>query len=148
MPAIFSELRTSGIGDATIRQLLDMTTGLSYTEDYVDQKSHAWELSRAGGFLARPPDYHGPESFFDYLKTLTKAGPHGEKFLYKTVNTDALGAVLRRVTGKSLSDLLHDRLFARLGAEYDAFFTVDPTGAEFAGGGLNLTLRIWRASAS
>jgi hypothetical protein len=135
------ELRTSGIGDATIRQLLDMTTGLSYTEDYVDQKSDAWELSRAGGFLARPPDYRGPESFFDYLKTLTKAGPHGEKFSYKTVNTDALAAVLRRVTGKSLSDLLRDRLFAPLGAEYDAFFTVDPTGAEFAGGGLNLTLR-------
>ncbi len=60
---------------------------------------------------------------------------------YKTVNTDALAAVLRRVTGKSLSDLLSDRVFSRLGAEHDAFFTVDSTGAEFAGAGLNLTLR-------
>jgi CubicO group peptidase (beta-lactamase class C family) len=135
------ELRSSAIGDATIRQLLDMTTGLDYTEDYTDPNSPVWELSRAGGFLARPQDYRGPESFFDYMGTLKKAYPHGEKFAYKTVNTDALGAVLRRVTGKSLSALLSERVFSRLGAEHDAFFTVDSTGAEFAGGGLNLTLR-------
>ena len=57
------------------------------------------------------------------------------------MNTDTLGAVLRRVTGRPLSELLRERIFSRLGAEHDAFFTVDPTGAEFAGGGLNLTLR-------
>ena len=92
-----------------------MTTGLDYTEDYVDPKSPVWELSRAGGFLARPPDYRGPESFFDYLRTLRKSTPHGEKFAYKTVNTDALGAVLRRVTGKSLSELLQ-RAYLLLGS--------------------------------
>jgi CubicO group peptidase (beta-lactamase class C family) len=135
------ELRDTGVGDATIRQLLDMTTGLDYSEDYADPKSPVWDLTRAGGFLARPPDYRGPESFFDYLKTVKKAKPHGQTFAYKTVNTDTLGAVLRRVTGRPLSELLRERVFSRLGAEHDAFFTVDPTGAEFAGGGLNLTLR-------
>lgn len=135
------ELQQSGIGDATIRQLLDMTTGLDYTEDYTDPNSPVWALCRAGGFLPRPADYHGPESFVEYFKTVKKAIPHGEKFAYKTVNTDTLGAVLMRVSGKSLSGLLQDRIFGRLGAEHDAFFTVDPTGAEFAGGGLNLTLR-------
>jgi CubicO group peptidase (beta-lactamase class C family) len=49
--------------------------------------------------------------------------------------------VLRRVTGRSVSALLQERIFAKLGPEQDAFFTVDPTGAEFAGAGLNLTLR-------
>jgi CubicO group peptidase (beta-lactamase class C family) len=135
------ELDGSALGDATIRQLLDMTTSLDYTEDYVDPNSPVWHYSRAGGFLARPPDYRGPESFFDYLKTLRKSSPHGQRFVYKTPNTEALGAVLRRVTGKSLSELLEARIFSRLGAEYDAYFTVDPTGAEFAGDGLNLTLR-------
>jgi CubicO group peptidase (beta-lactamase class C family) len=135
------ELRSSALGDATIRQVLDMTTALDYTEDYVDPDSPVWHYSRAGGFLARPPDYRGPESFFDYLKTLRKSGPHGQRFVYKTPNTEALGAVLRRVTGKSLSELLETRIFSRLGAEHDAFFTVDSTGAEFAGGGLSLTLR-------
>jgi CubicO group peptidase (beta-lactamase class C family) len=135
------ELRTSALGDATLRQLLDMTTSLDYTEDYSDAKSPTWQLSRAGGFRVRPPDYQGPESFFEFLKTLTKSGRHGAQFVYKTPNTDALAAVLRRITGTSLSELVQDRIFARLGAEHDAFFTVDPTGAEFGGGGLNLTLR-------
>ncbi len=135
------ELRASALGDATIRQLLDMTTGLDYSEDYADRKSAIWDLCRSGGFLARPSDYRGPESFFEYFGTLRKANPHGEKFAYKTVNTDVLGAVLRRVTGQSLCDLLSERIFARIGAEHDAFFTVDATGAEFAGAGLNLTLR-------
>jgi CubicO group peptidase (beta-lactamase class C family) len=135
------ELQPSGFGDATIRQLLDMTTGLDYTEDYTDPRSPVWEFARAGGFLARPADYRGPESFFDYLKTLRKSSTHGATFSYKTANTDALAAVLSRVTGKSISDLLGERIFTRLGAEHDAFFTVDSTGTEFAGGGLNLTLR-------
>lgn len=135
------ELATTGVGDATIRQVLDMTTGLAYTEDYVNSKADPWELSRAGGFMARPADYSGPETFFDYLKTLEKASPHGQQFSYKTVNTDTLGAVLKRVTGKSVTELLSERVFSQLGAEQDAFFTVDSTGVEFAGGGLNLTLR-------
>ena len=135
------EFQASGMGDATIRQLLDMTTGADYTEDYADLNSPVWALTRAGGFLARPPGYDGPESFFDYLLTLHKTRPHGEQFAYKTVNTDMLNAVLRRVTGQTLSTLLSERIFSRLGAEQDAYFTVDPTGVEFGGGGLNLTLR-------
>jgi CubicO group peptidase (beta-lactamase class C family) len=135
------ELRDTGLGDATVRQLLDMTTAPAYTEDYGDPTSTVWDMSRAGGFLARPPGYTGPESFFDYIKTIKKAGPHGAAFVYKTVNTDTLGAIMRRVTGQPLSQLLSERIFSWLGAEHDAFFTVDPTGAEWAGAGLNLTLR-------
>jgi CubicO group peptidase (beta-lactamase class C family) len=135
------ELANAGIGDATIRQLLDMTTGLDYTEDYNDPKSPVWDLARAGGFRVRPPDYGGAQSFFEYFGTVGNARPHGEVFAYKTVNTDVLGAVLRRVSGHSVSELLSERIFGRLGAEHDAYFTVDPTGADFAGGGLNLTLR-------
>lgn len=135
------ELREAGLGDATIRQLLDMTTAPAYSEDYTDPKSPVWNMSRAGGFLARPPDYQGPASLLDFIASIRKAGPHGAVFSYKTLNTDTLGAVLRRLTGKPLSDLLSERVFSLLGAEQDAFFTVDPTGAEWAGAGLNLTLR-------
>ena len=48
---------------------------------------------------------------------------------------------MRKVTGRPLAELLRDRLFARLGAEQDAYFLVDPVGVEFAGGGLHLSLR-------
>jgi len=135
------ELAPTGIGDATVRQLLDMTTGLTYTEDYTDPRSSVRDLSNAGGFRARPRDYRGPESYFQYFLTLMKAGTHGTRFGYKTVNTDVLAVVLARVSGRSLSDLLSERIYSRLGAEQDAFITVDSTGAEFAGGGLNVTLR-------
>lgn len=135
------EVRASGYADATIRQLLDMTTGLAYVEDYTDENSSVWEFSRAGGFRPRPAAYQGPDSFYAFIETLPKAGTHGERFTYRTVNTDALGWVMRRVTGARVSELLRERLWSRLGVEQDAYFTVDSTGVEFAGGGLNLTLR-------
>ena len=135
------ELENSGFADATMRQLLDMTTGLNYVEDYTDEHSSIWEFSRAGNFRPRPAGYQGPETFYSYIQTLEKQSAHGERFAYKTVNTDTLGWVLRRVTGRTVSELLHERLWSRLGVEQDAYFTVDPIGVEFAGGGLNLTLR-------
>jgi CubicO group peptidase (beta-lactamase class C family) len=135
------ELKESGFGDATIRQLLDMTTGLKYSEDYEDTHSPIVAFSIANGFLPRPAGYQGAQSSYAYLATLAKEYPHGERFSYKTVNTDALAWVMSRVTKKSLSELLRERLWSKLGMEQDAYFTVDPVGTEFAGGGLNLTLR-------
>ena len=135
------ELASSGFGDATIRQLLDMTTGLRFTEDYTDEHSTIWEFSRAGGFRPRPPGYHGPDSLYGFIRTVEKETPHGERFAYKTVNTDTLAWVMRRVTGRSVGDLVRDRVWSKLGVEEDAYFTVDETGVEFAGGGFNLTLR-------
>lgn len=135
------ELENSGYADATIRHVLDMTTGLKYVEDYVDQTSSIYEFSRAGSIRPRPPGYQGPETFYSYLQTLQKETAHGERFAYKTVNTDTLAWVMRRVTGQTMSELLHDRLWSQLGVEQDAYFIVDSIGVEFAGGGLNLTLR-------
>jgi hypothetical protein len=141
VPVYLPELASSGFADATIRHLLDMTTGLQYVEDYTDPNSSVWQLGRAGGLRPRPPGYQGPESFYDFIRTVVKETPHGERFAYKTVNTDTLACVLRRVTGRSVSELLRERLWSKLGVEEDAYFTVDQTGVEFAGGGLNLTLR-------
>jgi CubicO group peptidase (beta-lactamase class C family) len=141
IPQYLPELGAGGYGDATVRQLLDMTTGIDYVEDYTAEDSSIWSLTRAGGFRPRPPGYAGPENFYEYVQTLQKATSHGERFAYKTVNTDTLGWVLRRVTGHTVSELLRRHLWSRLGVEQDAYFTVDSTGVEFAGAGLNLTLR-------
>ena len=135
------ELKPSAFGDATIRQLLDMVTGLDYSEDYADANSPVWSLGRAAGFLPIPPGYTRPSTAYTYLVSLGKAGAHGDHFVYKTPNTDTLGWVLRRVTGQPLSELLRDRIHSKLGAEQDAYFLVDRTGVEFAGGGLHMTLR-------
>ncbi len=135
------ELKQSGFGDATIRQLLDMTTALDYSEDYNDANSPVWSLGRATGFLPIPPGYDRPDTAYTYVASLKKDGAHGDRFVYKTPNTDTLGWVLRRVTGQPLGELLRDRIYSKLGAEQDAYFLVDRTGVEFAGGGLHMTLR-------
>ena len=139
--AYVPELAASGIGNATLRQVLDMTTALHYSEDYTNPEAEIWQHGRAGGILSRPADYAGPQSFYDYLRTLRQAGPHGQAFAYKTVNTDVLGWILRRVTGVPLGELLRQRFWSQIGAEQDADLMVDSTGTEFAGGGLNCCLR-------
>lgn len=135
------ELKETAFGDATIRQLLDMTTGVRYSENYADPKAEIYEHIRAGNMIPRPPGYAGANTFYEFLVTLKKEGEHGQGFAYKTVNTDALGWIIRRVTGKSVSENLSERIWSRLGAEQDAYFTVDLVGNEFAGGGLNAALR-------
>ena len=135
------ELAGSGLGNATVRQVMDMTTAIEYSEDYTDPQAGAWQHGRAGGVIARPQGYVGPGSFYDFLRTLQQQGAHGEAFAYKTVNTDLLGWILRRVTGQRLNDMLSERLWAPLGCEQDARLLVDSAGTEFAGGGLNTCLR-------
>ena len=139
--AYVPELAGSGLGNATLRQLLDMTTSIHYSEDYTDPQAEIWQHGRAGGILPRTPEQIGPASFYEFLATLRQDGPHGKVFAYKTVNTDALGWVLRRVTGLPLGELLQQRIWAQLGAEQDGYLMVDSTGTEFAGGGFNCCLR-------
>lgn len=134
-------LAATGFAGATVGQALDMTTALDYSEDYADPRAGIWRHTQAGGVLPRPPGYDGPRSFSAFLRTVGAAGPHGQAFAYRTVNTDALAAVMRRVTGLDLAQHLSQRLWRPLGAEHDAFFTVDSEGTPFAGGGLNTTLR-------
>ena len=135
------ELRDSGFGDATVRQVMDMTVGIKYSEVYADPKADHWDFNRAGSWLPRPAGYHGPDSYYGYLPTIQKERPHGELFAYKTPNANVLGWIMHRATGKPLGELLQERIWSKLGAEQDAYFTVDSTGTEHAGGGLNLTLR-------
>ena len=138
---LIPELKSSAFGDATVRQVMDMTTALDYSEDYADPNAQVWTYAEAGSPLPKPESYTGPRSYFDYLQTVEKAGTHGEAFGYKTINSDALGWVIARATGKSVADLLSERIWSRIGAEREAFYTVDSTGTPFSGGGFNATLR-------
>lgn len=139
--AIIPELQGSAFGDATVKQILEMTTALRYSEDYADPNAEVWKYSAAGSTLPPPAGYTGPRSYYDYLQTVQKQGRHGEAFGYKTINTDALGWIIARRTGQSVAQLLQSRIWQRIGAEQDAYYTVDSTGTPFAGGGLNAGLR-------
>lgn len=139
--AIIPELKDSAFGDATVKQVLEMTTALRYSEDYADPNAEVWAYAAAGSTLPPPAGYTGPRSYYEYLQTVQKQGRHGEAFGYKTINTDALGWIIARRTGQSLAQLLQSRIWQRIGAEQDAYYTVDSTGTPFAGGGFNAGLR-------
>lgn len=138
---IIPELKESAFGDATIRQVMDMTTSLDYSENYSDPKADIWVYSKAASPLPKAPDYKGPNGYFEYLQTVRKDGAHGQSFGYKTVNTDVLGWIISRVTGQNLAKLLSERIWTKIGAEQDGYLTVDAKGTPFAGGGLSAGLR-------
>jgi CubicO group peptidase (beta-lactamase class C family) len=139
--SIVPELKGSAFGNATVRQVMDMTTALDYSEDYSDPEADIWIYSQAASPLPKPKDYAGPNGYFEYLQTVGQDGVHGEAFGYRTINTDALGWIISRVTGKDLAQLLSERLWARMGAERDGYMTVDAKGTAFAGGGLTASMR-------
>ncbi len=135
------ELNGTAYADATVRQVMDMTIGVRYSEAYADPTADIWNYARAGGMRARPADYAGPSSFYEYLVTLKKEGEHGIAFTYKTVNSEVLAWIVKRVAGVRLADLTSTQIWSKLGCEYDALYQVDSVGTEAGGGGLNTALR-------
>ncbi|MBK8307982.1 MAG: serine hydrolase [Gammaproteobacteria bacterium] len=136
------ELEDSGFGDATVQQVLDMTSAIAYSEVYDDPNSDIWRYGWVFGLWGAPPaGYDGPLTVYGYLPTLKKQGEHGHGFHYVTPNTDVLGWIIRRVTGKSVDHNIEEVLWQPLGAERDGYIWLDAGGTEMAGGGLNITAR-------
>ena len=135
------ELKDSAWADATVQQTLDMTTGVAYKEDFRDPSSGIFQYLHAAGLLPAPPTYTGPRTIPELLVTLKKEGEHGAGFKYKTVDTEVIGWLLQRVTGKSYATLLSERLWSRTGAQDDAYVWVDPIGTQITSVGFSATLR-------
>ena len=136
------ELKDSGYADATVRQVMDMTTAIKYSEDYNDPNAEIWAYSAAGNVF-RPINYHGPQNYYEYLATVKKLpdSEHGESFGYRTINTELLAWICSRVTGQGLAEMVSEMIWKPLGAHYDGYYQLDPSGIAFAGGGFDLNLR-------
>ncbi len=136
------ELADSAFAGATLRQVMNMTTGVAFDETYSDPNSDIWVYARASDAMPKPGSYDGPVGFLDFLVSLKrKEAEHGERFKYGTINTDVLGWVLSRATGQSVAELVEQRLWQPMGAELDAYYKNDALGIVHAGGGLNAGLR-------
>lgn len=135
------ELKESGFGDATIRQVMDMTTAVTFADDGVDFVSENLEYSMALGWRAQPDDYAGAKDSYDFLPTIKKSGEHGVRFAYLTPNTDVLAWLMKRLLNQSLAEIMQERIWSKLGAERDAFWIVESASAETAGSGLITTTR-------
>ena len=138
---ILPELKASAFGNAKVRNVMDMTTSFKYSEDYNDPTADVWVYSASGSPFPKPEGYKGPQTYYDYLQTVKPEGEHGQKFAYKTPNTDVLGWIVSRTAGKPFNELVSQRIWSRMGMEQSAFITVDSSGTPFVGGGLNCGLR-------
>lgn len=139
--AYIPELAGSGFGDATVRQLLDMTTSLDYNEDAPDAGAKMAQFALAAGMAPLPPGYDGPRTTFDLLKTVKKVAPHGERFDYQSVDTEVLALIIAKVTGERIDKALEKRIWSQLGTENDAHIVLDKAGSPRATGGMSATLR-------
>lgn len=112
-------LSESGYRNVTVKNLLQMSTGVRYSEDYGDPKSEAALLG-----AALPT---GNPSFKDYAQSIQPTStPPGTKFEYQSVNTQVLGLLLEKVTGKRLNEYTQEKLWKKIGSQSDAFFYESP----------------------
>lgn len=129
-----SEMKGSVYAGVTIRQLLTMSSGVKWNEDYTDPES---DVARLGRVM-----FDGePSPVLGYMRRLARAQPAGEAFKYSTGETDLAGYVLSRAVGMSMSDYLSKKIWAGYGMEQDAIWLTDSSGHERGGCCLNMTLR-------
>lgn len=135
------ELAGSGFGSASLGEVMDMTTGLDFSEVYTDPNSGIAAYARAGGLAPRAEGTGPAEGLYAFLQTVGGAGEHGKAFTYRSINTDVLAWAIQRATGERFETLLSNRIWGQLGVERDAHITCDAFGMPFAAGGLCTTLR-------
>lgn len=135
------ELETTAYRGATVQQVLDMTSGVVFDETYTAVDSHMAKMDAACGWKERR-DPSWPSNVWDLVLSLKTAEcAHGASFRYRSVEADVLAFMLERVAGMPLAELVSRELWAPMGAEQDAYFTVDPKGYALGNGGFNATLR-------
>ncbi|MEW5620804.1 serine hydrolase [Pseudomonas putida] len=135
------ELAGTAFDDATVRDLLDMKVGVDFEENYQASEGLMIAYRQAQGW--HPVDAttkaHDLRSFFSLLTG--RQGNHRDKFHYVSPNTDLLGWIIERATGRRYADLLSELLWRPIGAETNAYITVDRLGAPRCAGGICTTTR-------
>ena len=137
--AYVPEVAGSGYDGASVRDVLDMRTGVAFSEAYTSDDSEVRVMERSMGWAPRRPD--DPNGAYDYLTTLGTAGPHGAGFVYRSCDTDMLGWMCERAAGRRMADLISTLIWQPMGAEFDADITCDSVGTAVHDGGISATLR-------
>lgn len=130
------ELADSGYDGVPIKDLLQMSSGIDFVEEYENEESDIARLGAAG--------FGGEGRVNEIAASFGRKRPSGEEFYYASVDTQILAMILERTTGMNLSETMSQWLWQPLGAEHDAYWIVDDAGddgVECAFGGLNVSLR-------
>ena len=124
--AYIPDLAGSAYDDVTVRQLLTMTSGVAWTEDYADPQS---DVARFNAHVAD----EGVDATVSYMRRLPREAPAGERWSYKTGETNLIGVLVSSATGKPLAQYLSEKVWAPLGMEQDASWLLGSTGHEISG---------------
>jgi len=120
------DLKGSVYDDVTIRQLLTMTSGVKWNEDYADPKS---DVALFNVHKAEP----GVDVTVSYMRKLKREAPPGTKWVYKTGETNLVGVLVSSATRKTLADYLSEKIWQPFGMEQDASWLLGTTGHEISG---------------
>ena len=135
------EVGASAYAGATVRNLLDMRAGVKFDEDYLATTGPIVQYRKSTGWNALGPG-EAPGDLHSFYRELTERdGPHGGRFHYISTNSDLLGWVIERATGRRYADLASEHLWKPIGAERSAYITVDRLGAPRCAGGMCVTAR-------
>ena len=132
------ELGACGYRGATVRDVLDMRSGVRFSEEYLDPLSEVRQLDKAVGWAPRRDGEAA--TLKQFLVTLEQEREHGGHFEYRSCETDVLGWLCEAVSGRKFADLASDILWSRLGARHDAFIAVDAEGTGMFDGGICASL--------
>lgn len=127
-------LRGSAYDDVSVRQLLLMTSGVRWNEDYTDPKSDV------ALFNQQKPE-PGLDVTVSYMRKLPREAPAGSKWVYKTGETNLIGVLVSSATGKTLSSYLSEKVWKPFGMERDAVWMVGATDHEISGCCISASLR-------
>ena len=128
------ELAAGAYRDVTVRQLLTMTSGVRWNEDYVDPKSDVAMMYEG----RRQP---GVPLLVTYMAPLPREFAAGERWVYKTGETDLIGILVTRATHKTLAAYLSEKIWTPYGMASDALWLKDEVdGTEAGGSGVSATL--------
>ena len=120
------DLKGSVYDDVSIKQLLTMTSGVRWNEDYEDKNS---DVARFNEHRAEP----GVDATVSYMRKLEREAPPGSKWVYKTGETNLIGVLVSSATQKKLSDYLSEKIWAPFGMEQHASWLLGSTGHEISG---------------
>jgi CubicO group peptidase (beta-lactamase class C family) len=128
------DLKGSAYEGVTVRQMLMMSSGVQWNEDYVDPNS---DVAKAGGTVTEP----GVNPMVSYLRKLPRAHEPGTTWHYNTGETDLVGVMVSKATGETLAQYASEKLWKPYGMEQDGVWMTDPGGQERGGTGISMTLR-------
>jgi len=137
--AFVPELANCGYAGATARHLLDMRSGIAFSDDYGDPAAEIHILDQAMGWAPKSgPDV--PATLQDFLLTLRQRSAHGGPFEYRSCETDVLGWICEVAGGARMPELMSELLWSRIGAQCDATLGVDAVGTGMFNGGISACL--------